>query len=93
MINARAFQQAFSATAGSSPLYGAAGRHNISAAKRLPIKAAPTDGEIKAALVAAEARLKAQPESLSGDPNGIFTFEDPGACRSPLLVAQVRSFA
>jgi hypothetical protein len=77
MIRARAFEEAFRAAANSAPLYGTAGQRKTIAPKRWPIKAALSDEEIEAALRAAATRLKEHPELLSGDPNGVFTFEDP----------------
>lgn len=74
MIDARAFEQALTASAGEARLYGAAGKLKTA---RLPIKPLPSDDEIEGALAAASLRLQKHPELLSGDPNGVFTFEDP----------------
>lgn len=77
MLNARAFERALLDTAGSERLYRAAASRKAIAPKRLPIKTSPSDKEIETALIAAQTRLKQHPELLSGDPNGVFTFEDP----------------
>ena len=88
MINVRAFEQALLETASGSPLYGAAGGKKT-ASKRLPIKPAPSDEEVEVALVAAQARLQQHPELLSGDPNGVFTFEDPVLAAASTACASV----
>lgn len=75
MINARSFANALSGTVGDPRLYGASSA--APSPKRLPLKAVPSDREVEVALAAAEARLRAHPEMYSGDPKGIFTYEDP----------------
>jgi hypothetical protein len=75
MINARRFANALSGSVGGQGLYGAASAER-SAKRLLPLKAVPSDREVDAALAAAEARLRAHPEKYSGDPEGIFTYED-----------------
>jgi len=76
MINARRFANALSGSVDHKLLFGAASAAP-SARTRLPLKALPSDREIDAALAAAESRLKANPDMFSGDPQGMFTFEDP----------------
>src|SRR5580658_136312 len=77
MVSARKFEQAIIATTTGSPLFGAAGSLKSKRVKAQPPQAIPSDEEIEAALAAAATRLKEHPELLSGDPNGVFTYEDP----------------
>ena len=71
-MHARDFQNVL--FEGAEQLFGAAGSESP---KRLLLKPHPSEAEIDSLLKAAAVCLKKNPELLSGDPRGIFTYEDP----------------